>query len=122
MSDEFQKIARLEIQSELDGLNEIFLECVDDDQFFKKTKNIEKHMHKIKGLAPMMEQEKVGEIARISDVVLKHIINQGILKGSQEIIFEAVQRMSLLFNGDANIEIDDFRKQVMDTYPDLTGI
>ena len=122
MSDEFQKVARQEIQTELDGLNEVFLECIDDEQFFKKTKVIEKHMHKIKGLAPMMGQEKVGEIARISDIILKHIINQGVLKDSQGIIFEGVQRMSLLFNGDANIETNDFRKQVMDTYPDLTGI
>ena len=122
MSDEFQKVARQEIQSELDGLNEAFLECIDDKQFFKKTKDIEKYMHKIKGLAPMMGQEKIGEIARISDVILKHVINHGALKGSQEIIFEAVQRMSLLFNGDTNIEIDDFREQVMDTYPDIAGI
>ena len=122
MSDEFQKVARQEIQSELDDLNEAFLECIDDEQFFKKTKDIEKHMHKIKGLAPMMGQEKVGEIARISDVILKHVINHGVLKGAQEIIFEAVQRMSLLFNGDTNIETDDFRKQAMDTYPYIAGI
>lgn len=122
MSDEFQKVARLEIQLELDGLNEVFLEYIDDKQFFEKIKDIEKHMHKIKGLAPMMGQEKIGEIARISDIILKHIINQGALKGSQEMIFEAVQRMSFIFNGDTNIETDDFRKQVMDTYPDLTGI
>ena len=122
MSDEFQKIARQEIQSDLDGLNEIFLECTDDEYFFKKIKNIEKHMHNIKGLAPMMSQEKVGEIARISDVILKHIINHGILNGSQEIIFEAVQRMSLLFNGDANLETEDFREQVINTYPNISGI
>lgn len=122
MSDEFLKVARQEIQSEIDSLNETFLECVDDEQFFKKTKDIEKHMHKIKGLAPMMGQDKVGEIARISDIILKHVINHGALKGSQEIIFESVQRMSLLFNGDDNIETEDFRKQVMDTYPDIAGI
>ena len=122
MSDEFQKVARYEIQSEIDGLNEVFLECIDDKQFFNKTKDIEKHMHKIKGLAPMMGQEKVGEIARICDIILKHSINHGTLKGSHEMIFEAVQRMSLIFNGDVNIETDDFRKQVMDAYPDLTGI
>jgi chemotaxis protein histidine kinase CheA len=122
MSDEFLKVARQEIQSEIDSLNEAFLECVDEEQFFKKTKDIEKHMHKIKGLAPMMGQNKVGEIARISDIILKQVINHGALKGSQEIIFESVQRMSLLFNGDDNIETEDFRKQVMDTYPDIAGI
>jgi chemotaxis protein histidine kinase CheA len=122
MSDEFLKVARQEIQSEIDGLNEAFLECIDDEQFYKKSKEMEKHMHKIKGLAPMMGHEKVGEIAQISDIILKHIINQGVLKGSQKIVFEAVQRMSLIFNGDADIETDDFRKQVMDTYPDITGL
>ncbi|MDR3781999.1 MAG: hypothetical protein P4K92_01630 [Candidatus Nitrosotalea sp.] len=44
------------------------------------------------------------------------------MKGSQEIVFEAVQRMSLLFNGDVSSDIEDFRKQVMDTYPDITGL
>jgi len=122
MSDEFLKVARQEIQSEINSLNEVFLECIDDEQFFKKSKEMEKHMHKIKGLAPMMGQEKVGEIAQISDVILKHIINHGVLKGSQEMVFEAVQRMSLLFNGDVSSDIDDFRKQVMDTYPDITGL
>jgi chemotaxis protein histidine kinase CheA len=122
MSDEFQKIARREIQSDLNELNEIFLECIDDEYFFKKIKNIEKHMHNIKGLAPMMSQEKVGEIARISDVILKHIINHGVLNGSQEIIFEAVQRMGLLFNGDVNLETEDFREQVMNIYPNIPGI
>ncbi|TRZ81125.1 MAG: hypothetical protein D4R90_00105 [Nitrosopumilales archaeon] len=122
MSDEFLKVARQEVQSEIDSLNEVFLECTNDEQFFKKSKEMEKYMHKIKGLAPMMGQEKVGEISRISDVILKHIINHGILKGSHEIVFEAVQRMSLIFNGDTDIETDDFRKQVMDTYPDITGL
>lgn len=122
MSDEFLKVARQEIQSEIDNLNEVVLECANDEQFFKKSKEIEKHMHKIKGLAPMMGQEKVGEIAQISDVILKQIINHGLLKGSQEIVFEAVQRMSLLFNGDVSNDIDDFRKQVIDAYPDITGL
>ncbi len=122
MSDEFLKVARQEIQSEIDSLNEVFLECIDDEQFYKKSKEMEKHMHKIKGLAPMMGQEKLGEIARISDVILKHIANHGVLKGAHEIIFESVQRMSLIFNGDADIETDDFRKQAMDTYPDITGL
>ncbi len=122
MSDEFLKIARQEIQSEIDSLNEVFLECIDDEQFYKKSKEMEKHMHKIKGLAPMMGQEKLGEIAWISDIILKHIANHGVLKGAHEIIFESVQRMNLIFNGDADIETDDFRKHIMDTYPDITGL
>jgi len=81
MSEEFLRMARQEIQSEIDGLNEIFLTCTNDEQLYKKSIEIEKHMHKIKGLAPMMEQEKIGEIAKISDLVLKHVSSYGILKG-----------------------------------------
>lgn len=121
MPDEFLKVARQEIQSEIESLKEAFLACANDKQFYEKSRDIEKHMHKIKGLAPMMGQEKVGEIARISDIILKHIINHGVLKGSHDIISEAVQRMDNIFNGDTNIETDDFRKQAIDVYPDIVG-
>ena len=121
MSDEFLKVARQEVQSEIDELKEIFMSCTNDEQFHNRSKDIEKHMHKIKGLAPMMGQESVGEIARIGDIILKHVINHGVLKGSHDIILKSVQRMGHLFSGDANIETDDFRKQVRDTYPNITG-
>lgn len=121
MSDEFLKVARQEIQSEIDSLNEIFLTCTNDEQLYEKSIEIERHMHKIKGLAPMMEQEKVGQIARISDIILKHIANHGTLKGSHEITMEAVKIMSSLFSGHANIQIDDFRKHVIDSCPQILG-
>ncbi|WP_101477487.1 Hpt domain-containing protein [Candidatus Nitrosotalea bavarica] len=121
MSEEFLKVARQEIQSEINSLKEAFLTCANDEQFYKKSTEIEKHMHKIKGLAPMMGQEKVGEIARISDLILKHVINHGVLKDSHDIILEAVQKMNHLFKGGTNIEIDNFRKQIIQTYPDISG-
>ena len=119
MSDEFLKVARQEIQSEIDSLKDIFLVCVNDEQVSMKSKDIEKHMHKIKGLAPMMGQEKVGEIARISDIILKHVTNYGILKDSHMLIFDAVQKMSDLFDGRTNIEVDNFRNKVKETFPDI---
>lgn len=120
MSDEFLKLARQEIQSEIDSLEEIFLVCTNDEQFYKRSLDIEKHMHKIRGLAPMMGQEKVGEVAQISDTILKYVINHGVLKGSHNMVLGAVQRINHLFNG-TNIETGDFRKQVKDTYPHITG-
>ena len=119
MSDEFLKVARQEIQSEIDSLKDIFLVCVNDEQVCMKSIDIEKHMHKIKGLAPMMGQEKVGEIARISDIILKHVTNYGILKDSHMLIFDAVQKMSDLFDGRTNIEVDNFRNKVKETFPDI---
>ena len=120
MSEEFLKVARQEIQEELDSLKEAFHACANDEQFYKKSKEIERHMHKIKGLAPMMGQENVGEIARMSDLILKQVITQGMLRGSHDIILEAVQKMNHLFNEDDSFEIDVFRKKIIDTYPEIT--
>lgn len=121
MSDEFLRIARQEIQIEIDNLKDIFLICANDEQLYEKSTDIEKHMHKIKGLAPMMGQEKVGEIARISDIILKHVTSQGMLKGSHDMILSAVQKMSDIFSGQAGVEVDDFKKIVKDTYPQILG-
>lgn len=119
MSDEFLRIARQEIQTEIDNLKDIFLICANDEQLYEKSTDIEKHMHKIKGLAPMMGQEKVGEIARISDIILKHVTSQGTLKGSHDIILSAVQKMSEIFSGQVGVEIDNFKKIVKEAYSQI---
>ena len=121
MSDEFLRIARQEIQTEIDNLKDIFLICANDEQLYEKSIDIEKHMHKIKGLAPMMGQEKVGEIARISDIILKHVTSQGMLRGSHDMISSAVQKMSDIFSGQIDVEMDDFKKIVKDAYPQILG-
>lgn len=119
MSDEFFRVARQEIQSEIDSLKKILLSCTNDKQLYAESSNIEKYMHKIKGLAPMMEQEKMGEIAKISDIIVKHVSSHGILAGSHDIISDAVKRMSSLLDGDQNIQVDDFEKNVKSIYPDI---
>lgn len=121
MSEEFLRIARQEIQAEIVSLNEIFLTCTNDEHLYEKSTEIERHMHKIKGLAPMMEQEKVGEIAKISDLILKHVSSHGILKGTHKITSDAVKMMSSLFSGQSNVQIEDFRKQVRESCPAITG-
>ncbi|HJW19836.1 MAG TPA: hypothetical protein VJ571_04695 [Candidatus Nitrosotalea sp.] len=119
MSDEFLRVARQEIRSEIDSLKKILLSCTNDKQLCAESKNIEKHMHNIKGLAPMMEQEKMGEIAKISDMIIKHVSSHGILVGSHGIISDAIKRMSSLFDGDPDIQVDDFGKHVKSTYPGI---
>ena len=121
MSDEFLRLARQEIQTEIDNLKDIFLICANDEQLHDKSVDIGKHIHKIKGLAPMMGQEKMGEIARICDIVLKYVSSQGALKGSHGIISIAVQEMSDIFDGQVGIKVDDFRKTVKDAYPQILG-
>jgi chemotaxis protein histidine kinase CheA len=122
MSDEFIKAARKEIKSEIESLKNIFLSCTNDEQLYKKSTDIEKHMHKIKGLAPMMGQDSIGEIAGISDIILKHVTSHSILKNSHEIIFEAVSKMSDIFDGHSKIDADSFRKKVQYAFPKILGI
>ncbi len=121
MSDEFFSIARQEIQSEISSLQEILLVCTNDHQLYEKSSDVERHMHKIKGLAPMMGQEKVGEIARISDIIAKHVMDQGVLKDTQNVIYEAVQMMHDIFNEQADIGIEDFKKHARKTCPQISG-
>ena len=116
MSDEFLRVARQEIQSEMDNLKKILLSCTNDEQLYEESSNIEKHMHKIKGLAPMIGQEKMGEFAKISDMLIKHISSHGVLDGSHAIISDAIKKMSSLFDGQINVNTDDFKKHIKSRY------
>ncbi len=121
MSEEFFRVARLEIQTELDGLKKIFKNCSNDDQIYDKCEEIERHMHKIKGLAPMMDQKQVGDIAKTSDAILKHIVKNGKLAGSHEIISLAVKTMEQVFNGTES-NTNDFRRKLKVTLPQFCNL
>jgi hypothetical protein len=119
MSDEFMKIARQEIQTELNGLEGIVRRCNNDEQIFMNSKEIEGHLHKIKGLAPMMDQEIVGEVAKISDIVMKHIIEHGALIGSYKFLVESIESMKNLFSGQKSFFADDVMKRAHETFPQI---
>jgi len=74
MSDEFLKVATNEINQELSTISQILASCQNDSDVSKNSGVIEAHMHKIKGLAPMMGKENVGELAKTLDIILKKII------------------------------------------------
>ena len=89
MSDEFIKVATQEIKEEIASIKKILDICTDDSSVFENSTSIEKHIHKIKGLAPMMGKEKIGEIARLNDVLLNHIIEGKNLEGIYSILCES---------------------------------
>ncbi len=119
MSDEFLKVARQEIQQELDGLERIVVQCNNDEHIFRNSQSIKMHLHKIKGLAPMIEQEKIGELAKTSDAILRYIINNGPLLGSCSIIIKTVEDMGKIFDGLNIYDISNFKKQVHDKFPQI---
>lgn len=119
MSDNFLRIARKEIQEELEGLHKILSSCSNDNDISNNGNSIEKHLHKIKGLAPMMGQNDVGEIAKMTDTILKHIITKGNLIGTCQILVESNCVMKEIFNGTSTVNVTEFKNKLRQTFPDL---
>jgi len=99
MSDEFTQVATKEINGELAGIEVILNSCKNDEEITNNSTDIEKHLHKIKGLAPMMGQEGVGEIAALNDTLIKKIIDGQIVEGVFDILNESNHLMKNLMNG-----------------------
>ena len=88
MSDEFLRIAKEEVTDDIAKIGNILKNCSGDSDVSKRAAEIEKHTHKLKGLAPMMGQSEIGDIASILDVVLKGAISGKPVPG----IFQAVEK------------------------------
>lgn len=95
MSDEFLKIATKELIKDLMAISEILGSCKNDDDVSKNSRQIESHMHKIKGLAPMMGKEKVGNLAKSLDAVLKKIVSGQRVEGFLEPLSKSVSEMQI---------------------------
>ncbi len=122
MSDKFLDLARQEIQSELNDLEQIVMHCNSDENIYTNSKNIKEHLHKIKGLAPMIEQKKIGEIARTCDNILKHIMINGVLPGSCSFMIKIMDDMRKIFQGFDAYDMSDFKKLVHDKFPHVPDI
>ena len=112
MSDNFLKIARQEIQAELDSLQQILIQCNDDKDISNNGNKIEKHLHKIKGLAPMMGQNNVGEIAKLNDSIIKYIIENGTQNGTYQSMSESLQIMQEIFNDTNKKDTEEFKNKI----------
>ncbi|HSD04573.1 MAG TPA: hypothetical protein VLB45_02335 [Nitrosopumilaceae archaeon] len=119
MSDDFLKLARKEIQGELDSLQEILSHCHNDADITRYGKDIEKHLHKIKGLAPMMGQEGIGEIARLNDAIVRHIIANGNLVDTYETLSESIKIMKGVFENSNNANVEQIKSKLLQTFPNV---
>ncbi|MGI0101968.1 MAG: hypothetical protein ACREA7_05160 [Nitrosotalea sp.] len=122
MPDEFLKVARQEIQLELDELEQIVLHCNNDECIFTNSHSIKMHLHKIKVLAPMMGQEKIGDLAKTSDSILRYIVSEGPLPGSCLVIAKIVEDMKKIFSGVNSYDLTDFKKQIQDKFPQISEL
>lgn len=95
MSDEFLRVATQEINQELSDISRILGSCHSDSDVLKNSGLIEAHMHKIKGLAPMMGKENVGELAKILDFILKKMVTGQNVPGFFESLSLSVDEMKI---------------------------
>ena len=102
MSDEFIKVATEEINEEIASIKKILDKCNNDSNVFENSSLIEKHIHKIKGLAPMMGKESIGEIAFLNDALLSQILDGKHLEGIYSILYESNLFMEQSMNNTAS--------------------
>jgi len=115
MSDEFIEVATKEINEELTGIEGILNSCKNDEDIANNSTDIEKHLHKIKGLAPMMDQKGVGEIAALNDTLMKKIIGGQIVEGILEASNESNHLMKNLMN-DSTLDTTKLKEKLQTKY------
>jgi chemotaxis protein histidine kinase CheA len=101
LSDNFLRVAQKEVKKDIENIEAIIDSCKNDSDISASATRIGKHLHKIKGLAPMMGQNDLGEISQLADKLIKRIIAKGPVRDSYQILLESVKTMKQLLNGDA---------------------
>ncbi len=118
LSDEFSEQATKEINEELDHNSQILKSCQNDEDISNKCPEIEKHLHKIKGLAPMMGQKKIGELAALNDELIKKVLEGKKIEG----IFETIKQSNKLMKDlmqDSTVEIDGLKQTIKTKYAEF---
>ena len=115
MSDEFIKVATKEINDEIDSINKILKSCKTDSDISKNSQTIEGHIHKIKGLAPMMGKPGIGVIAALNDSLLNHIIDGKNIEGIFSTLTESTVFMNDSMNGSEE-KVEEIKQKIETKY------
>ena len=115
MSDEFIKVATKEINDEIAEINIILKSCKTDSDVSKNSQTIEGHIHKIKGLAPMMGKSGIGLIAALNDSLLNHIIEGEKIDGVFSTLTESIIFMNDCMN-DSEQKVDEIKQKIETKY------
>lgn len=119
MSDEFIKVATQEINDELSYITIILDSCKNDADISKNSYKIEQHMHKIKGLAPMMGKENIGNLAKTLDSILKKIVAGNQVDGFFEPLSNSIKQMTAAMDkpndlGRVQAQVSDINSKIID--------
>jgi chemotaxis protein histidine kinase CheA len=86
-------VAEKELREDIASIEAVLLNCVTDSDVSKHASDIEKHLHKIKGLAPMMGQDEIGNIAALLDKIFKSLLTGVIIAGMYDAMKVSCQFM-----------------------------
>lgn len=98
MSDEFVAVATKEVTDDIDSIEIILKLCTNDIDVFQNASKFQKHTHKIKGLAPMMGKESLGNLSSSLDDLFKKIIDGENVDGIFNLIVESIIHMKKSMN------------------------
>ena len=98
MSDEFIAVATKEVTDDLDSIKNILKLCANDVDVFQNASNFQKHTHKIKGLAPMMGKESLGDLSSSLDNIFKKIIDGENVDGIFNLMVDSIIHMKKSMN------------------------
>jgi len=93
MSDEFIAVATKEVNSDIESFENILKSCTNDADIFQNSSQFQKYTHKIKGLAPMMGKESLGNFSSSLDDLFKKMIDGANFDGIYEIMVQSIQEM-----------------------------
>ena len=98
MSDEFLAVATKEVTDDINSIENILKLCENDIDVFQNASKFQKHTHKIKGLAPMMGKDSLGNLSSSLDDIFKKIIDGENIAGFFHLILESIVHMKKSMN------------------------
>ena len=103
MSDEFVALATKEINDEISGIETILSSCKNNDDVVHNSDKLQQHTHKIKGLAPMIGKEELGELSSQLDTMLKKTNEGKQFKEILDLLTESIPQMKGSMNKSADL-------------------
>ena len=98
MSDEFLAVATKEVNGDIDSIENILKLCTNDVDIFQNASKFQKHTHKIKGLAPMMGKESLGNLSSSLDDIFKKITDGENIDGIFNLLVDSIIHMKKSMN------------------------
>jgi HPt (histidine-containing phosphotransfer) domain-containing protein len=92
-------VAKQEVTLDVTEIGNLLKNCRNDNDIFKNATEIEQRIHKLKGLAPMMGYEQIGEISVLVDKLLKITISGKVIPGIYDTVTNSHNMMQNLLNG-----------------------